>query len=156
MNDTEIRFWDKVEIADEDDCWLWLGSIDTFGYGLFRVNNKLWKAHRYSYQLHKGLIGNLCVLHTCDNPRCVNSNHLFLGTKVDNSQDRDKKDRGCLPYQVGKSRKLVLSNEQVKEIRIKYASGDYTYRELVDKYHVSFCPIYNAINYKGGYGHPVL
>lgn len=85
------RFWNKVDKSGE--CWLWTGTTDgTFGYGILRRNGKLYRAHRWLFiQL------NNCepeaVLHTCDNPPCVNPAHLVGGTRSENNTDRHKKGR---------------------------------------------------------------
>ena len=76
-------------------CWVWKNSKSTCGYGRIWYNNKQWSAHRLSYTLHKGsIMSGLFVCHTCDNPPCINPNHLFLGTHGDNMQDMMKKGRG--------------------------------------------------------------
>ncbi len=142
MMDTEIRFWEKVEIADEDTCWLWLGATQLQGYGVFSANSKTTLAHRYSYQLHKGPIGNLCVLHFCDNPGCVNPNHLFLGTQSNNMQDMHNKNRH-------NKRKLTL--KQLEEIRRKYIPRIYSQRELAKEYNVAQITIFDIVNYQGAY-----
>lgn len=89
----EERFWAKV--ARSDGCWLWLAAKDGCGYGHFYPESrKLMKAHRMAWELLKGSIPDcLCVLHHCDNPSCVNPDHLFLGTKKDNTQDAIAKGR---------------------------------------------------------------
>lgn len=87
------RFWNKV--YKTDSCWLWIGSRLPTGYGTFRVGKKVKRAHRVSWELHNGPIidGSLLVCHTCDNPMCVNPDHLFLGTNLDNMRDRNAKGR---------------------------------------------------------------
>jgi len=144
------RFWDKVLKDNNSECWLWLASTDTSGYGIFRVNGRLQKAHRFSYQIHFGRISSLCVLHKCDEPLCVNPNHLFLGTAKENSEDRDKKNRGCLPYQIGK-RYQALTAEQAQEVRRLYSTGNYSQRQLAKEFGVSQAPIFNVIHLEGGY-----
>ena len=93
--DEVTRFWEKVAVTDDvDACWLWQATKNQDGYGRFRVNGKLVQAHRYSYELHGGLIPDgLHVLHTCDRPNCVNPTHLFAGTHADNMQDMYRKQR---------------------------------------------------------------
>ncbi|KKM00856.1 hypothetical protein LCGC14_1800190, partial [marine sediment metagenome] len=88
------RFWAKV-IKNKNGCWEWKNATDTSGYGLFWKNGKHHKAHRISWELHNGKIPKgLLVLHTCDNPLCVNPNHLWLGTNQDNQNDMYAKNRG--------------------------------------------------------------
>jgi hypothetical protein len=77
-------------------CWEWLGKGDKDGYGKFCVKRATYRAHRISWILFNGGDpGDLCVLHRCDNPRCVRPDHLFLGTPGDNNADRDAKGRQC-------------------------------------------------------------
>jgi hypothetical protein len=94
-NPLMLRFMAKVNKTET--CWLWTGGIIVRGYpyGLFRVDRSPMKlAHRVSYELHKGEIPDgLNVLHTCDNPRCVNPEHLFVGTQKENIQDMNRKGR---------------------------------------------------------------
>ncbi len=76
----------------EDECWIWTGTINGPGkkrYGVIRDNYKQKKAHRVSYELHKGEIPDgLVVRHLCDNKLCVNPNHLEVGTVGDNNRDK--------------------------------------------------------------------
>ena len=74
-------------------CWLWRGSGSRYGY--IRDGKRTRSVHKVSWELHFGEITNgLFVLHKCDNPLCVNPDHLFLGTQLDNMQDMKKKSRG--------------------------------------------------------------
>jgi hypothetical protein len=88
-----IRFWSKVDIKSADECWEWLSSKTSFGHGRFISENDI-TAHRFSWILFNGAIPDgLCVCHTCDNPGCVNPNHLWVGTKTDNNRDMTAKGR---------------------------------------------------------------
>lgn len=93
------RFWAKVDkTSHPGGCWLWTAGKDSRGYGTFRVKSlphPKKAAHRIAYSLVRGEIGSgLCVLHKCDNPACVNPDHLWLGTQKDNAIDRESKGRG--------------------------------------------------------------
>lgn len=86
------RFLERINKTS--NCWNWTGQLDKDKYGVIRTKLSHVKAHRVSYELFKGLIPEgLLVCHTCDNPSCVNPNHLFLGTYKDNTQDMIKKGR---------------------------------------------------------------
>lgn len=92
----EERFWTKVKKTD--GCWEWQRClIGSMGYGSFWDGERKWVAHRYSYTLHNGPIPEgMCVCHTCDNPKCVNPAHLWIGTKADNNRDKIQKGRYSL------------------------------------------------------------
>ena len=82
--------------GEKDECWEWRGPLhQSTGYGSLNFKKeKTERVHRYSYKYYKGSITNgLCVLHTCDNRKCINHNHLWLGTRGDNFLDCIKKGR---------------------------------------------------------------
>lgn len=84
------------------ECIEWAMHLNACGYGVLKVNGKLHRAHRYVYPIfHNVQLYNFHVLHKCDNPKCVNPHHLFLGTHKDNMQDKKNKNRA----KTGKSSK---------------------------------------------------
>lgn len=113
----EKRFWSKVEKTN--GCWLWQGSKSDFGHGQVRICGELFRAHRVSWVWVNGAIPEgKCVLHKCDVPNCVNPEHLFLGTKADNTQDMMTKGRHKFVCHSGElSKTSKLTNQQVLEIR---------------------------------------
>jgi hypothetical protein len=91
------RLFEKTAPA-ENGCIEWHGSANGKGYGMMVYKGRIHAAHRVSWQEHRGEIpSGLLVLHRCDNPRCVNPEHLFLGTNQDNMNDMKKKGRQYTP-----------------------------------------------------------
>lgn len=83
----ENRFWTKVNV--QDGCWLWTASRSSKGYGMFWFEGQTVSAHRFSYELYNGSIPEgMVVRHKCDNPPCVNPDHLELGTQAANERDK--------------------------------------------------------------------
>lgn len=130
ISDRFFRLVDKQE-----NCWLWKGDINRNGYGRLQFNNKRLLAHRVSYEIHKETLqNNLYVCHTCDNPKCVNPSHLFLGTQKDNMADCAKKMRHTYGSNV---KHAILNEKQIEEIRSDYFSKKLNQRMLAEKYGVS-------------------
>lgn len=125
----EIRLMEKVNKNAATGCWEWTGTTTKFGYGMLGGSSPLWRkmAHRISFELFKGAIPEgLFVLHYCDNPPCVNPDHLFVGTTRDNVLDKERKGRGNHP----RGNDLPISKlnpDAVREIRASYRRGVYGY-----------------------------
>jgi hypothetical protein len=97
LSDRVARFASKVDRSTRDSgCWLWLGAKNRQGYGSFNDCGKTTRAHRFAFFAHHGWWPK-CALHRCDNPSCVNPNHLWEGSIGDNNRDREQKGRGRQP-----------------------------------------------------------
>ena len=115
------RFHTKYEIVTESGCWIWTAGLQKSGYAGYHVNGKTITGHRFSYIIHKGEIPkNLCVMHSCDTPSCVNPKHLSVGTQLDNINDRNNKNRQAKGASHCKSK---LTEAQVLDIRTKRLTG---------------------------------
>lgn len=89
---TEDEFWSNV--IKTDSCWIWNGKLNNKGYGVFCYDG-LQLAHRISWRLANGRIPpRMVIMHKCDNPSCINPDHLKLGTHLDNTRDMITKGRG--------------------------------------------------------------
>lgn len=153
------RFWQYVDKQGPDECWEWTGSrnketndkgADTYGrFTLFPPEvpkKRRMNASRASYILHHGKEPEGLVLHHCDNPPCVNPAHLYEGTHKDNARDRDSRGRHGRDTPGYRNRKTwsgdkngnsTLATEEVKEIRLLYATGNYRLQDLANTYGVN-------------------
>lgn len=94
MKTLRSRFEDKYQFDKDTGCWNWTAYKDEHGYGTFWFNNIMTKAHRVSFELYVDPIPKgMYILHTCDNPSCVNPLHLRVGTQQDNMDDMHSKGR---------------------------------------------------------------
>lgn len=126
----EDRFFSRF-VKTENGCWQWRAHTDKDGYGILPGDKKNTRAHRLSYELHNGQIPKgMVVCHKCDNPGCVNPDHLFVGTTKDNNIDALQKRRNYVGEINGRAK---LNAAQVLEIRDSSESG----QALADKYGVS-------------------
>lgn len=121
--DTEKRFWEKVSQKSEDECWNWNAGTDGTERGAFSFHGKPERAYRVAWILTNGEIPDgMSVCHKCDNPRCCNPKHLFIGTQADNALDMWNKGRGASPRGERNGR-AKLTTENILEIRQLSAQG---------------------------------
>ena len=120
------RLWEKIDKKGPDECWEWQGALDSGGYGhIADESGRARKAHRLVLKTMGLVLGSLHVCHSCDNPRCCNPNHLFLGSHRDNVQDRHTKGRTVIPSPKPgeKNPQAKLSSSEVNDIRWLYAAN---------------------------------
>jgi hypothetical protein len=145
---TLARFWAKVEKTAT--CWLWNGPLNqTNGYGVITAERQHVLAHRFSWEAHYGPIpSGLNVCHHCDVRHCVRPDHLFLGTQAENVADMVRKGRHTKgeyssfrlnPDRIRGQRnpRAKLTDDQVNEIRRRYAAGGVTQQQLADEFGVN-------------------
>ncbi len=127
------RFWDKVNKSGLNGCWIWLAHCNKGGYG--KIDGKI--ASRVSWELANGTIpAGFDVCHDCDNPPCVNPEHLFLGTASDNLKDCVRK--GRLDHSGEKNSNVKLTYGLVQDIR----NSDFPQRKLAKMFGISKGTIY--------------
>jgi hypothetical protein len=138
------RFFSKI--IKENDCWIWTGATMKNGYGKLSGSGhggeNLIAAHRASWILHKGPIPEgLDVCHQCDTPECVNPEHLFIGTRLDNMKDCVSKGRSCRGEKHGNAKLTWSAVSAMKEQR---ADGR-TYEKIAKSFGVTRVTAYRAI-----------
>jgi hypothetical protein len=128
-------FWEKCVLNHATGCWEWTGTRSPKGYGVMTwITNgrRLYGAHRVAYALFRGDIGDLHVMHACDNPSCCNPNHLSIGTHADNTADKVNKGRQVKGEDSGRSK---LTEIEVQQIRLRVKSQ--TQRYVAEAYGVA-------------------
>ncbi len=134
MDEAKSEFWNLIE--RDGDCWRWTGARDDKGYGRIYLEGKFWLAHRFSHTIHFGEIPiGMFVCHHCDNPPCVNPEHLFLGTPRDNMIDCGAKGRIRCGDRNGERHPMVKLTE-ADVIGIRNSVG-FTQRQLSGIYGVA-------------------
>lgn len=127
-------------------CIEWTGPKDNDGYGNCQINKKDWRAHRLAYSVYNNIsredMEGLLVCHKCDNPSCINPDHLYLGTHFDNNRDTVKRGRHVNVHQ-------KLSREEAEEIRdlfpILTRNNFMTQKQIAEMYGVTPGAIYHIV-----------
>ena len=131
---------------EPNGCWIWNGALFKTGYGSFWFDGQNRLAHRISYQIYIDQnLNDKHVLHKCDNRKCVNPIHLFLGTELDNHRDKVIKGRSARGIRNGSAK---LTDKDVIEIRILYPVVK-SMRKLCDMYNVTRTAIRRVVRYTG-------
>lgn len=143
------RFWSKVDKTG--DCWEWMAGKFTAGYGTFYMDGRSRYAHRVSYLLSKGnLDDDMLVCHKCDNRSCVNPDHLFLGTHLDNHRDKERKGRG---NQVRGEKHYMAKLTEKDVLTIRASKGRVMQKDLASKFNIhptTISHIWRGITWNGG------
>jgi hypothetical protein len=144
-SNTPDVLWEKVDVKQPHECWLWKGYKNAEGYGRTWINGNGYYAHRVIFNLvHPNLIqlsapksthDSGFLLHTCDNPSCCNPLHLFIGTHADNMADKVAKGRSP-DFKSGRGPRCKLTMDQANEIREKRKNG-ISARQLAIDYQIS-------------------
>lgn len=140
------KFHNRVQKSD--GCWIWVGNINpASGYGRLFYGGRNHMAHRISYELIHGPVSTeLVICHKCDNPPCVNPNHLFLGTHADNVADKMRKGRwGGGPKSGQENHNSLLTDEQASEIKglLKLPHFHGKYAQMGRAFGVDECAIHH-------------
>lgn len=144
------RFWNNVQKSDY--CWIWLGyKTQRQGYGMPKFHGKHVMAHRVSLEikLNRSIREGYLSCHTCDNPSCVNPDHLFEGTHIENMIDKCNKGRQAKGEMNGtklhpettakgiRNAKAKLTDDQIRDIRYRYDNGERDQRVLAEIFGIS-------------------
>lgn len=137
------RLLNKTKLS-ETGCLEWTGYCQKTGYGRIKVSGEALTTHRVSWETYKGKIPmGMHVLHKCDNRKCVNPEHLYLGTQLENNQDTWKRKRR-LPMAGENSPRVKLTDEQVLEI----IKCKLTPKQISDQYNISSSYVWSLRNLK--------
>jgi hypothetical protein len=125
-----------------NSCIEWIGTKNNKNYGVVSINYKLHLAHRLSWAIYNNqeIPEGLVIRHDCDNPMCINPNHLRLGTRADNVRDRVVRNRNKNGH--------TLDDDTIRQIRLLYHDLDYTQKQLADVFNTTQTHISRIVNYE--------
>lgn len=128
-------FWLHVDVQGPDDCWLWQRGATSLGYGTFADQGVAYYAHRFAYEDINGPT-DLCVLHSCDTPRCCNPRHLEAGTQRQNMLDKHARGRANIQYgeRSGGAKKTWVEVNEIRRLAREEGIGQ---RELGRRFDLS-------------------
>jgi hypothetical protein len=139
------HFWERYRVAD-NGCWEWIGAKTCGGYGRVMFEGKFSLAHRVAWILTNGPIPDgFMACHHCDNPGCINPDHLFLGDAGDNARDREHKNRNIKPIINLGGRSSKLTDHDVMTARRLYGRGAATVADLSRCLHVTYSNMYRIV-----------
>ncbi len=154
------RFWANVDRSgpvirvELGPCWLWTKPLGPSGYGRMRFRNSMWRSNRIAFELCVGSIPNgMLVCHKCDVRHCVNPDHLFLGTPLDNTTDMISKGRRVIPIKVNPAKgernaSAKLTEARVRAIRKSYDAGGRSYKEIGREHGVHLTTVHLVVTRK--------
>lgn len=151
MRPSYERFCKKITV-ESTGCWIWSGKTNSRGYGMFPFNGvSTHSAHRASWIMNRGPIPTgICVLHKCDTPKCVNPEHLFLGTNADNVADKVSKNRQARGADMARfgsdNPRTRLSDSDVSEIRSLYAARSKSQTQMAIDFGVHLMTIHKIVH----------
>jgi HNH endonuclease len=132
MKTLEHSFFEKTKRVG--DCFIWYGSKFKSGYGRIRIKGKIYRANRVAFLIKKGEIPNgFCICHSCDNPSCVNPDHLFLGTHKENMDDMSIKTRFYSPLNKNQVLEIRKSRLKTKELSNVFSVSIQTIKNIRNK-----------------------
>lgn len=140
----EETLWRRVIVGEPDECWEWQGHRIKTGYGRLRFQGRRVLAHRLADFIarHTEIPEGIEIIHTCDNPPCVNPRHLQRATHKENMEDRDRKLRGAKGESNGRAK---LTEHEVREI-IRLRQDDVRVAEIAARFGISQRHVYALSN----------